>query len=73
MQTPRDAAVGKSVDQPLRSLLQPQQLLASLLVVKAIIQTDGIVTPDREIKLSGDIDNEAVLYWEIERCRLMPA
>jgi hypothetical protein len=36
--------------------------LASLLVVKALIQTEGIVVPNREIKLSGFIDNEAVLY-----------
>jgi hypothetical protein len=36
--------------------------LASLLVVKALIQTDGIVVPNRAIKLSGVIDNEAVLY-----------
>jgi hypothetical protein len=35
--------------------------LASLLVVKALIQTDGIVVVNREIKLSGVIDNEAVL------------
>jgi hypothetical protein len=30
--------------------------------LKALIQTEGIVVPDREIKLSGVIDNEAVLY-----------
>jgi hypothetical protein len=35
--------------------------LASLLVVKALIQTEGIVVPN-QIKLSGVIDNEAVLY-----------
>jgi hypothetical protein len=46
--------------------------LASLLVVKAIMQTDGIVTPDREIKLSGVIDNEAVLY-RIQTARLKGA
>jgi hypothetical protein len=31
MQTPRDAAVGKSTGQPPRSLLQPQQLARELL------------------------------------------
>jgi predicted heme/steroid binding protein len=36
--------------------------LASLLVVKALIKTDGIVVVNQEIKLSGVIDNEAVLY-----------
>jgi hypothetical protein len=36
--------------------------LASLLVVKALIQTDGIVVVNQEIKLSGVIDNKAVLY-----------
>jgi hypothetical protein len=36
--------------------------LASLLVVKALIQTEGIIVPNQEIKLSGVIDNELVLY-----------
>jgi hypothetical protein len=46
--------------------------LASLLVVKALIQTDGIVVVNWEIKLSGVIDNEAVLY-RIQMARLKGA
>jgi hypothetical protein len=46
------------------TLMQMEMLghLASLLVVKVIIQTEGIIVPKREIQLSGVIDNEAVLY-----------
>jgi hypothetical protein len=46
--------------------------LASLLVVKALIQTDGIVVVNWEIKLSGVIDNKAVLY-RIQMARLKGA
>jgi hypothetical protein len=46
--------------------------LASLLVVKALIQTDGIVVVNWEIKLSGVIDNEAVLY-QLQTVRLKGA
>jgi hypothetical protein len=46
--------------------------LASLLVVKALIQTDAIVVVNREIKLLGVIDNEAVLY-QIQTARLKGA
>jgi predicted heme/steroid binding protein len=46
--------------------------LASLLVVKALIQTNGIIVVNWEIKLSGVIDNEAVLY-QIQTVRLKGA
>jgi hypothetical protein len=46
--------------------------LASLLVVNALIQTNSIVVVNQEIKLSGVIDNEAVLY-QIQMARLKGA
>jgi hypothetical protein len=46
--------------------------LASLLVVKVIIQMEGIVVSDHAIQLSGIIDNEAVLY-QIQTVRLKGA
>jgi hypothetical protein len=53
--------------------------LASLLVVKAIIQMEGIEAPNHNIQLSGVIDSEVVLYRAVyphsqaERSSLLPA
>jgi hypothetical protein len=59
--TPHDAAVGKSADQPLRSLLQPQQLARDLLPLDVFGQLYEWASHGVLVDCRNDWSQEAIL------------
>jgi hypothetical protein len=59
--TPCDAAVGKSVDQPSRSLLQPQQLARDLLPLDVFGQLHESASHSVPVDCSNDWTQEAIM------------